>query len=58
MTVPLAEESIAAVALSKNSGLFFKLHKGMHSTHDDVFKAEKLKERGAEVEELQKEKKN
>ena len=49
---------VAGAASAKSAGKLFKLHEGMNSTHDDVFKAEKLKERGAEVEELQKEKKN
>ena len=58
VTAPFTDESVAAIAAAKNHGQFFKLHKGMHLTHDDVLKAEELKERSVKVEELQKEKKN
>ena len=58
VTVASTEASVAGIASAKNSGQFFKLHKGMHFTRDDVFKARGLEERRAEVEELQEEKKN
>ena len=58
VAVPFGDESAQGVATAKNAGQFFKLRRGMHLTHDDVFKAEELKERGAKVEELQKENKN
>ena len=56
--MPFADKSIQGIASVKTHGQHFKLHKGMHLTHDDVFKAVELKERGARVEELQKKKKS
>ena len=58
VAVPFGDESAQGVAAVKNAGQFFKLRRGMHLTHDDVFKAEELKERGAKVEELLKRKKH
>ena len=58
VTAPFTNESVAGIASTKTPGQFFKLHNRMHHTHDDVLKAEELKERSVKVEKLQKEKKN
>ena len=56
--MPFTNKLVAVIASVKMHGQCFKLHKGMHCTHDDCCKAEELKERSAKVEELEKEKKN
>ena len=47
VTVPFTKELVEGIASAKTAGQFFRLHKGVHFTCDNVFKALELKERGA-----------